>query len=671
MSGDRLLAGFRSDINGLRAWAVMAVIFYHFNVPGFSGGFVGVDVFFVISGYLMTSIVVKGLEVGRFSLFDFYAARIRRIVPALLVLCLVLLGAGWWLLSSVDYDQLGHHVVSSLLFFSNIQMMRVAGYFDTASHEKWLLHTWSLSVEWQFYMLLPIVLSVVWRIWPGRRGQLTVVLLGGALSFAAAVAITPQLGGSAFYLLQARAWEMLAGGLIFLLARRLDFEPRVKVAVEWLGFGMILLAVLVFDSRSAWPGWRAVLPVFGAMMVLAAQRSVSSWTGNKIAQWLGDRSYSLYLWHWPIFVALVFVEQQKNPLAIWAGCVLTQLLGKLSCRLVALPIRRFLGELPPLRFWLGVVLSLGIALAPAFAIRQGRGLEWRLSPEVERAAAGSFSVNPRRAACNINGGVESPSCVWGGNDWRVVAVGDSHTSATVTAIAEAGGAHAGVVQWSYGGCPYVLDLKPTTDFLTKKKRKYQCSAFIAWASNRLSGLPGEIPIVITNRYATRIFGHNENNQTLLKPDAYFSYPYEMRDGRIFADFKAAIVNTACQAARQRLVYLVRPIPEMGVDVPRVLARRLLWGLREDVSITRAEYFSRNQWVWDAQDEAARQCGARILDPTEYFCDADRCYGSRNLQPYFSDDDHLNEVGNKRLVPMYRRIFAELPNQQIEQTDLNR
>src|SRR5574343_1237514 len=177
MSGDHVYPGFRPDINGLRAWAVMAVILFHFDIPGFSGGFVGVDVFFVISGYLMTAIVIKGLELGRFSLIDFYAARIRRILPALLVLCMVLLGIGYFVLPPLDYTQLAGHTLSALGFYSNFRFWSEVGYFDVASHQKLLLHTWSLSVEWQFYVLLPIVLATVWRLWPVRRTQLLVVLL--------------------------------------------------------------------------------------------------------------------------------------------------------------------------------------------------------------------------------------------------------------------------------------------------------------------------------------------------------------------------------------------------------------------------------------------------------------------------------------------------------------
>ena len=147
---------FRQDINGLRAIAVIAVVLFHFNASWMPGGFAGVDVFFVISGFLMTGIIFRGIEQENFSILKFYVARANRIIPALAVLCLVLLVFGWFYLTPLDYKALGKHAASSVAFLSNIIYWRESGYFDAASHEKWLLHTWSLSVEWQFYILYPL-----------------------------------------------------------------------------------------------------------------------------------------------------------------------------------------------------------------------------------------------------------------------------------------------------------------------------------------------------------------------------------------------------------------------------------------------------------------------------------------------------------------------------------
>ena len=211
---------FRKDINGLRAWAVMVVVLFHFGVPGFSGGFIGVDIFFVISGFLMTNILIKKLENPhqKFSVWDFYLARAKRIVPALLVLCITLLALGWLMLPPQDYRSLGMHTLTSVLFATNIQYWREAGYFDAASHDKWLLHTWSLSVEWQFYLLLPLLLWGVWRWWPGRVYAVRCLSLVFLASLGLSVWLTTQKPEAAFFLLPTRAWEMLAGGLVVLLA---------------------------------------------------------------------------------------------------------------------------------------------------------------------------------------------------------------------------------------------------------------------------------------------------------------------------------------------------------------------------------------------------------------------------------------------------------------------
>ena len=259
-----IASGFRSDINGLRAWAVVSVVLYHFGIAGFDGGFVGVDLFFVISGFLMTGIVVSGLEQNRFRLFDFYLARAWRILPALLVLCAVLLAAGWWLLMPMDYKELATHVVVSVLFLSNVKFWTEAGYFDTSSHEKWLLHTWSLAAEWQFYLLLPLVLLAVWKMRPGRRGVQLAMAVALLVSLALSVVLTPKIATAAFYLLPTRAWEMLAGGMAYLLADRSAlWTARQRRWLEVAGVALLAGAIAGFDSASPWPGWRALVPVLG------------------------------------------------------------------------------------------------------------------------------------------------------------------------------------------------------------------------------------------------------------------------------------------------------------------------------------------------------------------------------------------------------------------------
>jgi peptidoglycan/LPS O-acetylase OafA/YrhL len=206
---------FRKDINGLRAIAVIAVVLFHFNASWMPGRFAGVDVFFVISGFLMTGIIFRGIEQESFSVLKFYVARANRIIPALAVLCLVMLVFGWFYLAPLDFKALGKHVSNSMFFLSNITYSRESGYFDASSHEKWLLHTWSLSVEWQFYIIYPLVLVALRKFMPLKAMKM-VILFGTAFSFILCVFATYKWPNPAYYLLPTRAWEMMIGGVAYI-----------------------------------------------------------------------------------------------------------------------------------------------------------------------------------------------------------------------------------------------------------------------------------------------------------------------------------------------------------------------------------------------------------------------------------------------------------------------
>lgn len=658
---------FRSDINGLRAWAVIAVIGYHFGLPFFSGGFVGVDVFFVISGFLMTGIVVSGLEkdsleksaAGQtgFSVLSFYMARARRIMPALIALCAVLLLLGWWLLLPIDYQLLGQHAAFSTSFLSNIAFWSEAGYFDTASHEKWLLHTWSLAVEWQFYLLLPLLLLAVWKWRPGRRSAFIAISICLIASLAASVFVTPFYPSAAFYLLPMRAWEMLAGGIVYLLVTP-AFTTQRKILLEATGLVLIIASLLLFDASTSWPGWRALIPVTGTMLVLLANRDASLWTGNPVAQWLGTRSYSLYLWHWPLVVALTYMGEQDSSLGIIGGLVLTLLLGQLSYVLVEAPARKRLNKL-------GMGWSATALLATALLVVViGAGVKWqegvysRMEPAIEAVSDEGMNRNPHLTDCHPETGTTSPSCMYGGKQLGVIVTGDSHANALISAIVAAMPADQrekyGAMEWSYSSCPTlqgVHRLGETTQ---------PCTAFLDWMMQKAKKAPRHVPLIIINRTSFYTEGFNEpweHNANTHTPLIYFKKVYKTTSPEFLAEFTQHMVDTSCKLAQDRPVYLMRPIPEMGVDVPKALSRSLLWGHEREVSVTLEDYHRRHAAVWAAQDAAHAQCGVTILDPLPYLCSDGVCQGSKNGRPLYFDDDHLSEYGNKLLVPMFEKVFV--------------
>lgn len=335
---------FREDINGLRAWAVMAVLFFHFSWIGLPGGFAGVDMFFVISGYLMTAIVVGGHTKGNFSLQKFYLARIRRILPALLVMMASVLIVGWFWLPALDYQALGEQSAYALGFISNMHFWWTTGYFDSVAHDKWLLHTWSLAVEAQFYLLYPLFIALVWRFAPNLRAVFWAVLalfIGSLLLNLVVVYPKPTM---AFFWLPTRAWELAAGGLVYLLVHLDWVKQTIKQRGFWLGWGLILASLVFLDEQLAWPGFWAILPVLGTSLIILAARESCLLTDNRVAQWLGDRSYSLYLWHWPLVVALYYAGLQNEWLWVVAGLAVSLVLAHLSYHWIEVPTRQYLSQ---------------------------------------------------------------------------------------------------------------------------------------------------------------------------------------------------------------------------------------------------------------------------------------------------------------------------------------
>lgn len=291
---------FRKDINGLRALAVISVVLFHFSPVYVPGGFAGVDVFFVISGYLMTSIILRGIESNNFSFMTFIKNRVKRIVPALIVTIFFTIIIGFFLFEPLTYQLVGQHGLSSLLFISNIIYNSESGYFDTTSFSKLFLHTWSLSVEWQFYILYPILIYSASRY--TSTSKIKLALLFFFFIFLLVGVITTQTNKSAaYFLIYSRGWEMIAGGLAFIYP--LKTNGKIKKILELTGITLIITSFFIFSSNTAWPGLNALLPVAGAYLCILSANTNSIFS-NKLIQYIGLWSYSIYLIHWPLIVTI-------------------------------------------------------------------------------------------------------------------------------------------------------------------------------------------------------------------------------------------------------------------------------------------------------------------------------------------------------------------------------
>lgn len=613
---------FRSDINALRAYAVLAVMLFHFRMPGFDGGFVGVDIFFVISGFLMTQILVnriKFVEAGSRAswLFDFYLSRARRIIPALVVLCIVLLFTGWFLLLSYDLRKLSAQIVSALTFLSNVKFWRDGDgeYFGSVANEKFLLHTWSLSVEWQFYLFYPLVVLFIWRMFRSDHYRHIAIASAFMASAILSIVITPFKPTFAFYLLPTRAWELLAGALVFIMPAQ-QWAPRFAKTTESAGFLLIFLSVVLFDEATVWPGFLAIVPVLGTALVLLSAQQNSLWTRSSVLQALGNWSYSIYLWHWPFAVVLVYLELTNDLSLSLSMLALAIIFGAASYAWVETPTRRFLAQLPPIYTVASIAISaLGIIL-PALVIHQRNGMPDRVMPfNLSKFEA---TYDSRRDECISKGDVFR-HCIYGTGKLSAILVGDSHAGSTVTAVQRALPDNSSLELFSFPGC-ITLFGQIAND---------SCSYFNERVLEKLTNpSTSKIPLIIVSRV-------NDSNSEYLRN----------------------IVSSACLVAANRPVWLVRPLPNMQVEVPRIAAYRTLLGSDiNGISVSLFDYHQRHELVWEAQAKAAAQCNVHILDPLPYLCDSDKCSGLKESKPLYYDAYHLSEYGNKFLVPMFREVF---------------
>ncbi len=319
---------FRYDINALRAIAVIGVILFHFKIPYFNGGFAGVDVFFVISGYLITRIIINSLEKQNFSFLEFYVKRIKRIVPALLVLITVITLLGFFVYFPKDYMTNERSAASSLLFVSNFLYWRTTNYF-VQSTDNILIHTWSLSVEWQFYLVYPFFLYLSRNFLKSKKKYFLSFCLVTAIIFLGSDVYCIYHYNPAFYLLPSRSWEMMIGGVAFLSEGFIN-NLKYKKAIAYLGYSLILLSFLFINSDMLWPGVYTLLPVLATFCVIVANFNDFKLLKHKAIQFTGVISYSLYLWHWPLYVFAIYIGTQMNAINIIFIILLAFLLASVS-----------------------------------------------------------------------------------------------------------------------------------------------------------------------------------------------------------------------------------------------------------------------------------------------------------------------------------------------------
>lgn len=647
--------GFRDDINALRALAVVLVLLFHFRLPGFVSGFVGVDVFFVVSGYLMTALILAQAP-DTFSLVQFYRARARRIVPALVALVAVLFAFGWFWLTAFDYKTLGTEGLYALLFVSNHYFANEVAYFATEAHEKWLLHTWSLSVEWQFYLAYPLLLQALRWLRMSIPWALTALLIG---SFGIAVAMGRSHPDAAFFLLLPRAWELLAGGLVF------ASEAHVAKLRRWpigtLGAALILLAALL-PWAPPWP--MAVMPaVAGAVLVLIARRESSLVTGNRVVRAVGRWSYSIYLWHWPLFVAAIYFGLPAGAGMTVALLALSIGLGALSYRFVETPFRqgserqgqRLEGRRLERRPFGALAAAWLVTAGAASALFLTNGAIERHPDNlarIERQAFGStraegcgWDKDARRlAACPIGGADGPPNvAVWG----------DSHAAAMAPAVSAA------LVERKEAGLLFFRNgCRPLQRLLSDKGGATKdCVAYNRAVLDQLTQRESVKTVLVLANWSYDI-GAGKLPADQIRTH-FGDGPLSTPEAR-YAQYADRMVGDLCALRRMgKRVIVATPVPYFGTDVPRAMAKTYL--LAGDLVVPRLPrdvHRARNEIVLRALAASRSACGVEVLDLSEVYCDGDTCSGARDGQPLLFDDNHPSAFANVLIAPLIGKALSD-------------
>ncbi len=641
--------GYRRDIDGLRAVAVIMVVWFHAFPNTLKGGFVGVDIFFVISGYLISGIIFAALDAKTFSLVHFYQRRARRILPALLVVIAVTLIAGWLIMTPDELSELGKHAASATLFVANITYWQQSGYFDSAAEFKPLLHLWSLGVEEQFYFLLPPILWLTY----GRPRQLLILVLIGAASFACNIFyIFQQDSVSSFFLPQARVWEFLAGTALALQQRKSGADWLEKSRFRDAGSIIGLITVLAsgyFCRDGNYPGFAALAPVTGTALIIAA--GSQSWASRyvlslKPAVGIGLISYSLYLWHWPVLAIPRIITMQPPTAAVSTLAVLLSIaLAILSYRFIELPFRKRPAN-AAMTTLLAAQAVFVFALGLVALAKPGPTLPtWSLAADESRilrsVKAWDFP-NMRWKPFKVEG--VTFYARKSGLEREALFIGDSNVEQYAPRVDElisrdAQGHLSAVFASSPGGPPIPGVVRAdnlASDRYVRTALRYAQQS--------------KVDTVVIGALWHGFLGLNSESYVYSDKEPWRGKTLHSDNGRHALDALSAVLTTLRDAGKK--MYLILPLPTGDAFDPQMLFRRTAFSVEitSKGGAARTVLMADIAPVWSALVRIANDAGAILVDPFASLCSHDTC-------PAIDVDGEALYRDKNHLSPYYVRTHA--------------
>lgn len=644
---------YRPDIDGLRAVAVVAVILFHADVAGFAGGYVGVDVFFVISGFLITSIIIRQIQQGTFSIARFWDRRVRRIVPALTVVLLTTAAAGYWLLLyPLDYLDFGQSLLAQSVFLSNLFFLRKSDYFASAAEESPLLHTWSLAIEEQFYIIFPLLVLLLWRL--GRRVMLWSLLLValGSLAWSQYLLMSPGAAFSipglpplfaaasnataAFYLLPTRAFELLVGALLALVAWQVASRVHANF-LAGIGTGLVIGSVFLYSEETLFPGLAALLPALGTACLIVAHATHTSVVHQvlryPVLVWVGLLSYSLYLWHWPVLVLgrYYFATEELSATETVGLLGLTVSLSVLTYHLVEVPVRSRASHLKSRYVLFAGVAALTLVGGIGYYIMNQQGVQHRAPEAAQAIALASTDFGDWRSDCFVHSfEFTKEPCRFGPTEREAthLVIGDSHAGAILQGIAAAA-AEAGVTVETYigAGCSPLM--------MTNSEDTSRCRIIHQLFAEKLQS--GDITdVLLVSRWTNYREDIDQFSLTELEQQ-----------------FETAVADTIeyLESFNVRIHVLLQ-VPHHTYYEPRTLFYDVVRGAEVvNYALPRHQHDDMQSFVSQTWRASAADRQVSLLDPTPLLCSSEFCNLTYNDQVIYQDSNHLNATGALLLTPL--------------------
>lgn len=657
--------GYRPDIDGLRTIAVVPVVLFHAGLSGFSGGFIGVDVFFVISGYLITGILLKSISEDRFSVVDFYIRRIKRILPALLLILGLSTIAAWLIFPPNELQKYGGSLASVTIFASNFWFWQDVSYFANNAHVQPLLHTWSLAVEEQFYIFYPILILAVFR----TRLNLKLVLLAiGILSLALSVLMLDRMPGAVFYLLPARAWELIVGGLLacgILPQARNSAGTQVLAGV---GLAGILIPVVFYSPQTPFPGLAAIPPCLGTAALIwsghGSSGPVYKLLSSRPFVIVGQVSYSLYLWHFPIFAFTTYLF--AGTLDVRLGVMLALVSFVLSLAtlfLVENPLRRSASKVAYiLPLFLMLVIGFG-----GIVLVKSNGFPDRLDPQAARILKTAFDQQRHPSACMSNLATIIPpsrACVLGDDEAEpsILLWGDSHAMVVATAMeAAAIDAGASFKFAASADCPAGLGFQISPEMqsnLTKSPSYRYCGEYNLEMFALAVNDPSLRTVVLAARWTNWRIGESGNRVETpvdIRLEDELGMATSPRDNARIWEAGFLKLVQALEASGKRVV-IIGPIPEPEFDVPQRLYVARFGLVPTPKPLTVADFQKRHEFILRYFSVLAKTEHVEFIWPHIALCHAAICPLIENGAPNYFDHNHLSVAGALKTKELYKSVF---------------